>query len=232
MLFRSDSDGLIGAWGDARNLCSPPPSGAQAPCSPAGRPDQDVWAKEESPSDLAAGPLGYVTGAGPQITIESNATPGLQATSQTSRETEKTSQPKPTPPKEFQLRVPMAPGVVHQSLATYVASQGVSLLQNDAEKRLISSSAIPLTHDQLFQSITQDAQKLVPKEAVGKLFLTFRTTNVGTSASATSKVTVSTRILVVTSQDLDSPLGGRLVTSNGTIEQKQLNALSSMFELK
>ena len=39
----ADSDVLLGTWGDTRNLCTPP-SGAQAPCSPAGRPDQDAWA--------------------------------------------------------------------------------------------------------------------------------------------------------------------------------------------
>jgi hypothetical protein len=126
----------------------------------------------------------------------------------------------------------MAPSAVHRSLVAYVASQGLSILQNDPEKRLVSSSAIPLSHDQLLQSITPSAQKLLPENAVGKYFVTFKTTNAGTGASASAKVTVSTRILVVTSQDLDSPLGGRIVGSNGTLEQRQLSALSSTFEMK
>jgi len=72
----------------------------------------------------------------------------------------------------------------------------------------------------------------VSENAVGKYFVTFKTTNAGAGAAASAQVTVSTRILIVTSQDLDSPLGGRIVTSNGALEQKQLNALSSLFELK
>jgi hypothetical protein len=106
------------------------------------------------------------------------------------------------------------------------------LLQNDPEKRLISSSAISLSHDQLLQSITPSAQELVPENAVGKYFLTFKTTNTGTGAGARAQVTISTRILVVTSQDLDSPLGGRIVASNGVLEQKHLNAFTSQFNLK
>jgi hypothetical protein len=130
------------------------------------------------------------------------------------------------------VAVPMAPAAVHRSLAAYVASQGLTLLQNDQEKRLISSSAISLSHDQLLQSITPSAQKLVPENAVGKYFLTFKTTNAGTGAAARAQVTISARILVVTSQDLDSPLGGRIVASNGALEQKHLNALTSQFNLK
>lgn len=228
----ADSDALIGTWGDTRNLCSPP-SGAQAPCGPSGRPDQDAWARKESESDLAASLKEYVTGVGPRLGTEKNATAAeLQASTQTSKETAKSGPPQGIPPKEFQLAVPMAPSAVHRSLVAYVASQGLSILQNDPEKRLVSSSAIPLNHDQLLQSITPSAQKLVPENAVGKYFVTFKTTNAGTGASASAKVTVSTRILVVTSQDLDSPLGGRIVGSNGTLEQRQLSALSSTFELK
>ena len=228
----ADSDALIGTWGDTRNLCSPP-SGAQAPCGPLGRPDQDAWAREESESDLAASLREYVIGVGPRLTTEKNATAlEQQASAQTSKEAAKSATPQVTPPKQFQMAVPMAPSAVHRSLVAYVASQGLTVLQNDPEKRLVSSSAIPLSHDQLLQSITPSAQKLVPENAAGKYFVTFKTTNAGTEASARVQVTVSTRILVVTSQDLDSPLGGRIVGSNGTLEQRQMSALSSLFELK
>jgi hypothetical protein len=228
----ADSDCLVGTWGDTRNLCSPP-SAAQAPCGPSGRPDQDAWTRKESESDLAASLKEYVTGVGPRLTLEKTAAaPEQRVSKQTSKETPKSALPQPTTAKQFQLAVPMAPTAVHRSLEAYVASQGLSIIQNDPEKRLISSSAIPLSHGQLVESITPSAQELVPQNAVGKYFVTFKTTNAGIGASASAKVTVSTRILVVTSQDLDSPLGGRIVTSNGTLEQKQLSALSSLFELK
>ncbi len=226
----ADSDGFIGAWGDTRNLCTPP-GGAQAPCGPSGRPDQDAWAQEET-SDVAASLKGYVTGAGPRLTAETSSRAIMEQSTQTSKETPKPAAPQPTPPKQFQLAVPMAPAAVHRSLAAYVASQGLRLLQNDPEKRLISSSAIPLSHDQLLQSITPSAQRLVPENAVGKYFVTFKTTNAGAGAAASAQVTVSTRILVVTSQDLDSPLGGRIVASNGALEQKQLSAISGALKLK
>lgn len=232
----AEADGLIGTWGDTRNLCAPP-AGAQAPCGPSGRPDQDAWvgkATYSQGSDLTASLKDHVTGAGLLLASEkdSRAQDTQRASTQTSKETAKPARPQSTPAKQFQLAVPMAPAAVHRTLAEYVASQGLSLLQNDPEKRLISSSAIPLNHDQLLQSITPSGQKLVPENAVGKYFLTFKTTNAGTGAVARAQVTVSTRILVVTSQDMDSPLGGRIVASNGVLEQKHLNALTSQFNLK
>jgi hypothetical protein len=55
------------AWGDTRNTCTPP-SGAPAPCSPAGRGDQDVFFTSDTDlagADLAITPWGLVTGRGP-----------------------------------------------------------------------------------------------------------------------------------------------------------------------
>jgi hypothetical protein len=55
------------AWGDTRNTCTPP-AGATAPCSPAGRGDQDVFFSSDSDpvgADLAITPWGFVTGHGP-----------------------------------------------------------------------------------------------------------------------------------------------------------------------
>lgn len=231
----ADSDGLIGVWGDTRNLCAPP-VGAQAPCGPSGRPDQDAWSAKASysgGSDLAADLKEYARGVRPKLAAAKNyrAAVPQRASSQTSKETAKAANPQQIPPKKFELAVPMAPAEVHRSLAEYVASQGLTVLQNDPEKRLISSSAIPLSHDQLLQSITPSAQKLVTDNAVGKYFVTFKT-NPSAEGALAAQVTVSTRILVVTSQDLDSPLGGRIVLSNGTLEQKHLNALTSMFNLR
>jgi hypothetical protein len=55
------------AWGDTRNTCTPP-SGASAPCSRAGRGDQDVFFSTDADpvgADLAITPSGSVTGQGP-----------------------------------------------------------------------------------------------------------------------------------------------------------------------
>lgn len=63
----SDGTNFHMAWGDCRNLCTPPP-GATNPCSLAGRSDQDVfYAKvaQLSGPDLAITPWGLLTGVGP-----------------------------------------------------------------------------------------------------------------------------------------------------------------------
>ncbi len=58
---------FLSAWGDTRNTCAPP-AGATAPCSPAGRGDQDVFfgssADPTGPDDFIT-PWGAVTGNGP-----------------------------------------------------------------------------------------------------------------------------------------------------------------------
>jgi hypothetical protein len=59
--------GFLSAWGDTRNTCMPP-SGAPAPCSPAGRGDQDVFSAfstDPSGPDLFITPWGAISGNPP-----------------------------------------------------------------------------------------------------------------------------------------------------------------------
>jgi hypothetical protein len=226
-----DDGGLFGAWGDTRNVCLPP-AGAALPCTPTNRPDQDAWSRIKTDSTEVA--AARISKSGPQQpTAQTSKQASDQQSSQTSKVAPLSAPQQSSLPKEFQLTVPLAPKEVHRSLVEYLASEKLKIIQNDREKLLISSSAVPLTHQELLESITPNAQKIVPPNATGKYFLTFKTTNVGANAaSPAAKVQVSTRILIVTSQDLDSPLGGRLVTSNGAIEQNYMNALASRFELK
>jgi hypothetical protein len=151
---------------------------------------------------------------------------------QTSKETSKAVPQEPTQAKQFKLAVPVAPAEVHRSLAELASTLNLKLIQNDPQKLLISSSAVPLSHEELLHSITPAAQKLVPETATGRYFVTFKTAPAGPAGVTSSNVIVSTRILVLTPQDLDSPLGGRVVASNGSIEQKLLNAMSARFQLR
>jgi hypothetical protein len=228
----ADSSGLFGVWGDTRNVCSPPAE-ATLPCTPTNRPDQDAWSHIKTDSTVVAAARMSRSGSQQPATQTSKQVSDTQQTSKTSEVAPSSVPQQPSLAKEFQLTVPSAPKEVHRSLVEYLASEKLKIIQNDREKLLISSSAVQLTHQQLLESITPNAQKSVPPNATGKYFVTFKTTNVGASAaSPAAKVQVSTRILIVTSQDLDSPLGGRIVTSNGAIEQNYMNALASRFELK
>jgi hypothetical protein len=134
--------------------------------------------------------------------------------------------PHATPQKKFEMTVPLSPTAAHQSIVEYLVTQKVRILQNDPQRGLISSAGIPLTRQALLASITPVARELVPPSAAGRYFVSFKTTRGGGEA-ATSHIEVSTRIIVLTSQDLDSPLGGRLVPSNGSIEQRYLGLLTT-----
>ncbi len=133
-----------------------------------------------------------------------------------------------SPQQKFEKTAAMAPAEAHQAIVRYLTTQNIKVVQNDQQHGLVSSSAIPLTRPALLAAVSTSAQKLVPPNGTGKYFVTFKTTGEG----PTARVSVSVRILLITSQDLDSPLGGRLMPSNGTLEQKHLTALAPRLKLQ
>jgi len=139
--------------------------------------------------------------------------------------------PPQTPPRPeiFEMAAPMAQAEVHQSIAAYLTSQKIKIDQNDPARGLVTSAAIPLNHQQLLNAITEHARGMVPTSADGFYFVTFKTTPQKEGAPAGSHITVSTRILVKTSQNLDSPLGGRLLPTNGSLERSYLTAFAARF---
>jgi hypothetical protein len=176
---------------------------------------------------------GNIVGGFSVLLARANApAPKQKPSGQTSGEAPKSVTQQSTQPKKFQLSVPIPPPAVHQSLVEYLGSRNTAIAQDDPQHLLVSSSAIPLTHEELVQSITPSAQKLVPDDAAGRYFVTFKSTAADGDAAKSTNVTVSTRILVISAQDPDSPLGGRIVASNGAIEQSYLSALTSRFQLK
>jgi len=177
---------------------------------------------------------GKIVGGFSVLVARANARPPAQiASGQTSKEAARpVTPPEATPIQKFELVVPLEPTSAHQSVLEYLASRSVRVTQNDPKNGLISSSAIPLSHEALLESITPNAQKLVSPNATGRYFVSFKTAREGTGAGAATHVVVSTRILVNTSQDLDSPLGGRVVASSGVIEKNYINALTTRLKLK
>lgn len=145
-----------------------------------------------------------------------------------SRKVGEAVQAQDNPQQKFEKTAALAPAEAHQAIVQYLAAQNIRVIQDDKQSGLASSAAIPLSRPALMSSISTSAQKLVPPNGTGKYFITFKTTGEG----PTTRVSVSVRILLVTSQDLDSPLGGRLMPSNGSLEQKHLAALAPRLKLQ
>ncbi|MGD0051438.1 MAG: sialidase family protein [Vulcanimicrobiaceae bacterium] len=127
-------------------------------------------------------------------------------------------------PKVYEFTAPLAATAARQSILDYFASSRIAVSQNDTEHGIISSKAVPLSNAALLNAIPAEAHKFVPAGATAKYFVSVRTTP---GEGATAHVVVSVRIIVLTPQDLDSPLGGRLVPSNGTLEQSFVSALTT-----
>lgn len=130
-------------------------------------------------------------------------------------------------PRTFALTAPVAAAGVSQSIARYLAEQRIAVVQNDPARGLVSSGAIPLSNEQLLAAIAPEARINVPEGAAGKYFVSFKTTPDETQGGVVrSRIVVSVRIIVLLN-DIDSPLGGRFVPSNGSLEQHFLNALNA-----
>src|SRR5204862_1445760 len=116
---------------------------------------------------------GKIVGGFSVLLARANAVPPKQIPSgQTSKEIPRSVPPPQAPlPQRFEMAVPMAQTRVHQSVIDYLVSQKVRVTQNDPKNGLISSSAVPLSHQELMNSITPTAQKIVPANATGRYFV-------------------------------------------------------------
>jgi hypothetical protein len=130
----------------------------------------------------------------------------------------------------YRFTAPMAAASVRESLVQYLISRKIKVEQNDAEHGLVSSGRILLSHAELVAAVPSAVAQRIPADASGEYFVSFRTEEAGSEGGTPrSLVTVSTRIMVNNSGALDSPLRGRLVPSNGHLEQSYLTALEARF---
>ncbi len=133
----------------------------------------------------------------------------------------------------YQMTAPMEAARVRASIVEYLTSRKIKVAQNDAEHGIVSSGLISLNHAELVAAIPSTVAQKIPADTGGEYFVTFRTAEAGSEGgTARSRVTVSTRIMVNNSGNLDSPLRGRLVPSNGHLEQTYLAALTSRFSAR
>jgi hypothetical protein len=136
-------------------------------------------------------------------------------------------------PQKFELNAPLSLASAHESIVAYLASRDIAIEMNDPQRGLVSSHAIALSHQQLLASIPEQARAMVPADASGRYYVSLKTTSGERQGAAEgSHIVISVRILVLTTQDLDSPLAGRLVPSNGTIEQTYLTGLNAKLNLR
>ena len=130
----------------------------------------------------------------------------------------------------YQMTAPLAAASVRASIVEYLTSQKIKVEQNDAERGIVSSGMIPLNHAELVAAIPSAVAQKIPADADGEYFVTFRTEQAASQGGRpASRVVISTRIMVNNSGNLDSPLRGRLVPSNGHLEQMHLAALRARF---
>lgn len=142
------------------------------------------------------------------------------------------SEPNPNPQK-FELNAPILAASAHEAIVGYLGSRDIAIEMNDPQRGLVSSRAVALSHQQLLEAIPAQAQAIVPANASGRYYITIKTTpGERAGAAESSHIAISVRILVMTPQDLDSPLGGRLVPSNGSIEQTYLTGLTAQLNIR
>lgn len=133
----------------------------------------------------------------------------------------------------YRFTAPMAAASVRESIVQYLISRKINVEQNDAERGIISSGSIPLNHEELLTAVPGPVGQKIPANVTGEYFVTFHTVETASEGgSARSQVTVTTRIMVNNSGNLDSPLRGRLVPSNGHLEQTYLTALQARFNAR
>jgi len=136
-------------------------------------------------------------------------------------------------PPRFELTAPMPLAAAHESITAFLASRNIAIEQNDPQRGLVSSRAIPLSYQQLLESIPVQAQALVPAGASGRYYVSIKTTSGERQGEAeSSHIVISVRILLLTPQVFDSPLPGRLLPSNGSIERSYLNGLTARFTIR
>jgi hypothetical protein len=197
----SDGAYFHSAWGDARNKCEPP-SGATAPCSPSGRGDQDVFYRKDPDTTVVAG------GGTSQPPIKVG-----QARSQPKMDTSTGT--------AVTLTTRAVPGLVVRAIAESLRQRQLPVEQVDEERGLVSSGSISLSAAQVREHITPQAAVALTPEQDGRYFVSFKVER----AEQGARVDVSVRI-IVEGGDLDSPIGGKVVPSNGTLERQQIDAVT------
>ena len=92
----------------------------------------------------------------------------------------------------------------------------------DPERGLVSSGSVPLRGEALQQVVPERFLAGMPADAEGRYLVSFHIEKAGDNQS---RVTIEVRVILGNSL-ADSPIGGMVVASNGTLEKRYLQLLS------
>ena len=120
-----------------------------------------------------------------------------------------------TPNTDVTLDVSAAPALVTRAIASALGERQLPVAQVDAERGLVSSGPIPLNDAQMREAVTAELFRGL-KEATGQHYVSFK---IDRAADERSQVIVSVRI-VLEKAEVNSPIGGELVPSNGSLEKQ------------
>jgi hypothetical protein len=118
------------------------------------------------------------------------------------------------------LNVPALPVAAVRAIAAVLEQQRVPVSQADAERGLVSAGPVPLNGAQMREVIPPQFLQGI-REATGRYYVTFKLDRFEQS----TRVTVTT-LIVVEKAELDSPIGGRILPSNGTLERRFAQAVT------
>jgi hypothetical protein len=127
-------------------------------------------------------------------------------------------QPAPAPAApntEVTLNVSAAPALVTRTVASALRERQILVAQVDEERGLVSSGPIPLNGAQMSEAVTAEFFRGL-KEGTGRYYVSFK---IDRAADERSQVIISTRI-VLEKAEVNSPIGGRIVPSNGSLEKQ------------
>jgi hypothetical protein len=118
-----------------------------------------------------------------------------------------------------------APAAVMRAIAGVLEQQRVPVSQADAERGLVSAGPAPLNATQMREVIPAQFMEGV-REATGRYYVSFK---LDRTTDQSTQVTVTT-LIVVEKAELDSPIGGRVFPSNGTLERRFAQAVTQAIQ--
>lgn len=123
--------------------------------------------------------------------------------------------PEVAPNTAVTLELPAGSDIVVRAIVGALREQQIPIAQVDEERGLVSSGPVPLNAGQMREAVLAALFKDL-KEATGRYYVSFK---VEKAADQSSQLVVSVRIILEKAQ-VDSPIGGRVVPSNGSLEKQ------------
>jgi hypothetical protein len=120
-----------------------------------------------------------------------------------------------TPNTNVTLNVSAAPALVTRTIASALQERQVPVAQVDEERGLVSSGPIPLNGAQMREAVTAEVFGGL-KEGPGRHYVSFK---IDRAADDRSQVVISV-LIVLEKVEVNNPIGGRVVPSNGSLERQ------------